>query len=571
MKKLSLATRQSILTMLLGFLPFVLIMLGGYSYISDISGKEQVSSRYYSIQSVATALDYTISNFDEMSQYIIGSEAVRTFLQSDAPLGSSKYQSVFSNAINAMVSLPFTSSAGQTCGVFSMDGRKISRGVNDRTTITDAEKQQCEALNGKWFWSFDGDSLAMCRLLRDKEWVANRLGYIKILVNKDTLVPLLNVPAGLDDANYFFLLYDADLDAVLVDNMEGDDYGWIWEKLDKQALMREDVGSFLIRHGSSRYSVMSRKLSGGHSVLIGLIPDSAVRYQKLKLFLAGSALLLSMLLIIFQILIFRQLVVRPLKKLGSLMSSVENEDFGVSFHIRGRDEISQLAAQFNSMAGRLDQLHKQVYQSELSMRAAEIKILEKEINPHFLFNTLNTIYWTIQLGNTNAAGQMIQDLSKLFRLSLYRSGDDLVPLEVELEHMRCYLALEHMRLGAALEYNVDVQPGLEQVKVIKLILQPLVENAIVHGIAPNEEGEVSVSVYADGDELCYMIYDNGVGADPERINHILNASEKNDPDHGIALHNVNERIRLKFGDDYGVRYSRPVDGGSVFIVRQPLK
>ena len=573
MKNMSLAARQSLLSILFGFLPFALILLSAYSYISGLSGKEQVSSRYYSIQSVATALDYTVSNFDEMSLYIIGSDPIRDFLSCAQPVDSPEYLRVSSSASKAMALLPFTSSAGQTCGVFSMDGRKISRGVNDQIAITEAEKRRCEALKGKWFWSIDGDCLAMCRLLRDKVQVSHLLGYIKILVRVDTLLPLFAVPKELNGSNYTdytFILYDYDLGGVLLANASPESYAWLWEQLDMEAARREEVGDFHVRNGTAPYSVMSRRLSGCQSVLITLIPDSAAHYRQLKLSMMGMALLLSVLMILIQILIFRQLVVRPLKKLGSLMASVENEDFEVSFHNRGRDEISRLAARFNSMAQRLEQLHNQVYQEQLSMRAAEIKILEKEINPHFLFNTLNSIYWTIQVRDTAVAGQMVQDLSNLFRLSLQRSSDDLIPLAAELEHMRCYLSLEHMRLGSSLEYTVDVQPGLEQAMVIKLVLQPLVENAIVHGILPNEGGELSVSVYTDGDQLCYMIYDNGVGADPDEIRRILSTPEKVGSSHGIALRNVHERIMLKFGSRYGVSYSRPADGGSVFPVRQPL-
>lgn len=570
LKKLSLAARQSILTIMLGFVPFVVVMLCGFSYLSDISRREQLTAQHFSLQSIATTLDYIISNYDETSQYIIGNDAVRTFLKCSAPVNSAEYLSAANTAMNALLSLPFTTSPGQTCAIFSMSGNRIYRGATDQISITPEEIARCESLNGRWFWSIDKDSLSICRLLRDKEWVANRLGYLKIQIQTDTLLPLLSTLPELNGISPMFLLYDMDIGGVLLDNLSDHDSAWLMSQLNLNAVTNGVRNDFHIWRGSDSYSVLTRVLKDGHSTLIATFPDSAAQYRQMKITIFASAFALSVLLTAIQILIFRHLVAKPLNKLGSLMSSVEHEEYGVSFHIRGHDEISDLAARFNSMSTRLEHLHRQVYQSELSMRAAEIRILEKEINPHFFFNTLDTIYWTIQVGNADKAAEMIQDLSSLFRLSLYRSTDDLVPLDTELAHMQCYLALEKMRMGSALEYSLDIQPGLEGIKVIKLILQPLIENAIVHGIVPQESGEISISIYTDGNCLCYLVYDNGVGADPEVIERILHTPPKDGSTHGIALRNVNERIQLKFGESFGVSYRLPADGGSAFIVRQPL-
>ena len=209
------------------------------------------------------------------------------------------------------------------------------------------------------------------------------------------------------------------------------------------------------------------------------------------------------------------------------------------------------------------------------MKNAEIKALQAEINPHFLFNTLNTIYWTIKTNETEAASQMVQDLAAIFRLSLYRSENGLIPLELELEHIIYYLRLQKARMGDRLIYSIEIEIPSElrkQIQVLKLILQPLVENAIVHHESVDTPIEILVTVYEAEANLYYMVHDNGKNADFDRINKILNdPSYASYGTHGLALRNTNEIIKLKYGEQYGITCTSPVDGGTAFVVKMPLQ
>jgi two-component system sensor histidine kinase YesM len=257
------------------------------------------------------------------------------------------------------------------------------------------------------------------------------------------------------------------------------------------------------------------------------------------------------------------------------MKSIESENFSAHFNIRGNDEISVLGHQFNMMSDKLRFLYNEVYYSKLQMKDAEIKALQAEMNPHFLFNTLNAIYWTIKTNESETAGEMIRDLAAILRLSLYQTSSGLVPLEVELKHIFYYLSLQKVRMGERLIYSIEVEIAPElrkQIQVLKLVLQPLVENAIIHHEPDDTPIEIQVTVYEAENNLYYMVHDNGTNADFDKINSILHGTSSSIIGaHGLALRNTKERIKLKYGESYGITCTSPVDGGTAFVVKMPLQ
>ena len=225
------------------------------------------------------------------------------------------------------------------------------------------------------------------------------------------------------------------------------------------------------------------------------------------------------------------------------------------------------------MCEKLEFLYKEVYQNELSLKEAELRTLQAEMHPHFLFNTLNAVYWTIKAQKYEEASGMVMDLSQMFQYSLSRSKNGLVPLESEIQHMMSYLRLQKSRLQEKLTYSIDIQNNLGHLLVMKLVLQPLVENAIFHGnLAKSNRGIMSISIFISDSILYYTIYDNGPAADFDRIQSILNAKEdpRMNSGHGSALYNINRRLKLKFGEEAGIICSLPEDGGTMFIVKQSV-
>lgn len=165
---------------------------------------------------------------------------------------------------------------------------------------------------------------------------------------------------------------------------------------------------------------------------------------------------------------------------------------------------------------------------------------------------------------------MIRALSESFRITLFQTQDGLITLRMGIAHVENYLFIQKMRLQNKLRYSIELEDGIDpdHTMVLHFVLQPLVENAVNHGIAPDGGGEILVMVSLQDSQLLYSVYDTGSAADAQQINRALNTPPTGS--HGLALFNINSRIKLKFGREYGVTFIRPEDGGSLFEVRQPL-
>lgn len=300
-------------------------------------------------------------------------------------------------------------------------------------------------------------------------------------------------------------------------------------------------------------------------VFIGMVPfkeliNEAEVARRLNLFLIiiGSifALILSY--------IISLKITQPIKKLTKLMKQVEEGELDVVVNIKRKDEIGVLGRSFNSMIGELKTLIEEVYKNQISRKEAELRALQSQINPHFLYNTLDVIYWTSRMENAPKTGEIVNALAKLFRLGLNR-GSEITTLKNELEHLKNYLIIQKVRYDEEPQIEISVDPSLYEYNTIKLILQPLVENALIHGIADLEgEGRLRITGRAEGEEILLEVIDNGVGMDEQKIAEIFQGDFEAKKGYGVK--NVNERIKLYFGEKYGIKiYSEKGKGTRVEI------
>lgn len=251
-------------------------------------------------------------------------------------------------------------------------------------------------------------------------------------------------------------------------------------------------------------------------------------------------------------------VVRPLEKLKELMSRAEKGDLNVSFNPQYLDEIGQLGLRFDRMIHEIRNLIDLVRVEQASKRRAELRVLQAQINPHFLYNTFDTIHWMLKKYKAYDVIAVISRLTDLFRISL-SGGRDIISLGDELRHAEAYLSIQQVRYEDQLSYSVDVPEALRSLRVSKLILQPLVENAIYHGIKNRESGGlIQIRASLQDDRLLLEITDNGPGLSPERLSELqtrlatMDLPGETAAGKGYGLYNVHERIRLSFGAAYGI-------------------
>ncbi len=303
----------------------------------------------------------------------------------------------------------------------------------------------------------------------------------------------------------------------------------------------------------------------GVSYLEELISDS-VR-EAVRLLIPSVLLILAASLIISAIL--SRTLSRPIHSLAEAMQRFERDADSFTYKPAPgmAREARMLSESFGQMVQRIRQLVENVRSEEINLRKTELKALQAQINPHFLYNTLDSISWMCEQGKNGEAVRMVNALATLFRISISR-GHELISIRSELQHAESYLKIQSYRYKNQFTYSFDAAPECLDYLCNKITLQPLLENAIYHGInGLVDEGEIRVSVRLDGEDVLFTVEDNGNGMDEEQIRAIMG---KERSDHaGIGIKNVNDRLKIYFGSPYGITiHSRP-DVGTRVLVRMP--
>lgn len=270
---------------------------------------------------------------------------------------------------------------------------------------------------------------------------------------------------------------------------------------------------------------------------------------------------------------FTASIAKPLSKLRSLMKRAEEGDLSVRFNSKYNDEIGQLGNSFNNMITEIRNLIDMVYVEQRRKREAELKTLQAQIKPHFLYNTLYTIQWMAQEHGAQDVVNIVGALGNLFRIGLSK-GKEMISVHEELEHVRSYLAIQKARYEDKLTYEVNFDENILNYSVLKLILQPLVENAIYHGInARRGGGKITITAKREDGKLYFSVVDNGIGITKEKLQEIRQLLERTglEPvNTGFGILNVHERIQLSFGSEYGLTYTSVYEEGTKVEIWHPL-
>ena len=248
---------------------------------------------------------------------------------------------------------------------------------------------------------------------------------------------------------------------------------------------------------------------------------------------------------------------------------VKEGDFTEEDTVYPGDEIGALNQEFDEMSRRLKRLIEEVYTTKIKEQEAELNALIAQINPHFLYNTLDSIHWMAIKNRDYSVGEQLEALAAIFRHVL-NQGEECVTIASEVEFIQNYMAIMESRFGRRVKIQIQTEPGLEKVMIPKLIIQPLVENGILHGLEPKKEGGTILITIAEREKkLVIAVEDDGVGADAAEI-----VKKMKDGDGGkdtFALKNIDDRIRLRYGNSYGLRFeSKPGEGTRVLVV-MPLE
>ncbi len=264
-------------------------------------------------------------------------------------------------------------------------------------------------------------------------------------------------------------------------------------------------------------------------------------------------------------------ITRPLQQLRDSMARVQEGDFGAAeVEVTSRNEVGSLTRSFNVMTSRIQELMKQNIYEQQQKRKSELKALQSQINPHFLYNTLDSIIWMAEGKKNEEVVVMTASLARLLRQSI-SNEEEQVPIGQEVEYARSYLTIQKMRYKDKLEFQIQVDAQIMRVPIIKLVLQPLIENAIYHGLKYKEgKGLLIVRGYREGENAVLQIKDNGAGMDEQTLSHIFEKHKVNYRSNGVGVYNVQKRLQLYYGMDYGITYSSKQGEGTTASIVIPM-
>ena len=305
--------------------------------------------------------------------------------------------------------------------------------------------------------------------------------------------------------------------------------------------------------------------------LVGVTPSAALNIDgiKFRFFVLFVADLFLFLLAMINAFISNK-ISNPIKLLDGRVREIESGNLNVEIVPSGSYEVEHLGNSIKNMLSRIKVLMSNLVDEHNAKRKSEFDTLQSQINPHVLYNTLDIIVWMIENEKPDKAVSIVTALAKFFRISLSK-GKNIITVKDEVEHVRNYLMIQNMRFKNRFEYSIDVEDDILSYSSLKLMLQPLVENAIYHGMEfMDGDGKIEVRVFKENDSLYFTISDNGLGMSEDVVATLLSKdiipSKKGS---GIGVKNVNERIKLYFGNEYGLKVESEPDEGTKITIHLP--
>lgn len=557
---------------------FMLIPLIAFTTFNIFTSVKKVEENYrsnliFGMKKIGSVTEMIFDDIDEASLFILVDPDIKNFFKGLTG-GENAYESSIKmgEIYNSLNYLKNTNNSIQSIQIAGTNGQVLANGYFPQN-ITNTDWEKARLLNGQSYWGVeesegisDGEiekRIYQCRLLRNPDNTQDTIGLAKVYLNTSALEDLF-INSETNATSYFIMDEYGKIRYASI----SDDGPKLSENLVSYEQLCEQNGGILTIYGNSHSKLFAAPhyLQSSGWIVYSLSEPVAVNSQLWDSISQLLILVVFCFAFCFSIArIISRRMSRPLENIAEHMKLLEDEQFSARVSVNGNDEISLLARQFNAMAEKIQSLIEEVYLVNLRKKELELRSLHAQVNPHFLYNTLDMIYWTAKMENAPETSDMISSLSCFFRQAL--SGkDEFTSVENEIEHLRYYIILRRQS-NRPFDFSLDAEDCLLPRPVVKLVLQPLVENAILHGIQDMEHGKIEVKIFSSGEDIIYTITDNGRGVDILDINTLLMHTGKDN--RGFGIKNINDRIQLIYGKDYGIHFENISEGGTKVTVIQP--
>lgn len=539
------------------------------------SFEEILRSQSYSVRQMINGLDAYMDGIDQLTMRIVYDSNVQNLLQGRDPGRYNINALLGSYARQENLYIMLRDGYGNVYGSSNIPAPRNSLERFEETELYSAMQKSYAALN----WDLCISDMLTTQVNVDEKWMltaARRVRHLELDPPAGCIVvqvfpwalaaqmgdPLMHSDARyllLDSANrvaydssHEFSVSEAFSDSTLLERMAAGESSFFGET---------SLGNQLYVFGETK--------KGGMRI-VSCLPDEEVFGTPSDLFtMLLRATAMGMVIALILALSFSLYLSRPIMEIVLAMRRVRNGDFGVRVKPRHSDEVGELAYTFNVMTDDMGKLMEQTKRDQRDLKSAEFKALIYQINPHFIYNTLDNINMLARMSEDKRMSMMITELSSLLRITL-SGGQEVVPVKRELKHVSNYLRIMQLRNEEMFSYEVRCQEGLEEISVLKVILQPIAENAIQHGLEfVEEDGFLRVSALSEGSSLVLRVEDNGIGMDQYDANRLLERLEKDQPmdddTRGIGLRNVWHRLRIYYGENgFRMRF-KPSDLGGLMV------
>lgn len=569
-------------TALLIFLLLVILPTLGVGIIvqSNYTGilqKQYTESTVRNLDAVVNQFEEQFSMVEDLANYLIYNSDVNDYLQADPAENSERVDSLKESIEGLLIFHIFSKSYIRSITIQGFNGKAIEMGEpvsgDERNWLEKAAKLRggivwSEGYQANSGWEGPIKVVSLFRVLNKYKDVTMPLGNLIIRLDEKSIVELLENEQYREQGVVFVVGPNGE-HVLQSDNA-------LTSQLDPNLLLEtmnsKNVRDMSYRSEAGSYYTFSRAMEGTDWTVVTAIPQSVIDQQLIGVRWLMTAMLIGMLLLLIAALAgFHYMIIRPILRLKNETTRVMIGDFSARVPVRANNEISDLSRKFNAMVDTIQELIDHKYKLEIRERESELKLLHSQMDPHFLYNTLDTIRWTARLENADKASHLIEMLSRFFRSSM-NNGQYETTLLQEMQFVQSYLTLHQVRLGKRLHYSLFLEYTLAELKIPKTIIQPLVENFLIHGFrTKSNDNWIKVNAYRNGDEVWIDVFDNGKGISPQQMKQlqaVLNHRQQQTDKIG-ALQNINERLTIFFGAGAGLELLPGQENGTWARIKIP--
>lgn len=572
--------RNKLLSAFLFLIILPVMMIGFFSFYSSKGILKQKTEQYANdiLMETGENVDVKLREIERLSFQIVSSMPIQQALKKANKGLSDEYEKIdVERTIDTQLQ-GFLSPDMDIAAIRIISLKDIAYYVNPGSLGFSgfaAEKETLIKGNGSAMW-FKTDllsgTIAVGRVINsiiDQE----RVGFVFIYLRESSLYNIYKKTELFKNGDFFIIDKDGAIISYKDKNLLDSFISNVAEGITTDSLKDNFITT---RVYSRMYYIASRAINKGMWKIIAIIPteqyeEDIIRLRSWTIFICASCCMFALLISLG----LSGSISMPLRKLSAMMEKVGKGDFNVSISYESKDEVGILSGHFNKMVVQVQKLIQEVYQEQYLKQKAELKSLRMQINPHFLYNTLESINWMARIKGVPEIGDMVKALGDLMRASI--SGDDFIPVKDEISNIVNYLKIQKFRYGDRFEAYINIGANIEQLIMPKLILQPIVENAIVHGLEEKYgNGRIEITGTLEDGQVIITITDSGVGMVEKKAADILSGPEdnshkemesSNDGHTHIGLINVDRRIKLYYGQQYGITIiSSPGKGTSVKAV-----